>query len=131
MSIDCKHFNGCSANLCPDDNEIDTKVWYPDEAICESKKYAKLHWIRQQRKIQRIVTDRSRLFTIAMLRRKFRVSAGLKGLNPAKNIDRQEKLWLKHRKGISKRKVNPKSIDNLRRYHRKRSQRKKSPSYSV
>ncbi len=31
---DCPRFNICDANLCPYDERIKDRTWYPDEAIC-------------------------------------------------------------------------------------------------
>jgi hypothetical protein len=32
--MDCKYFDGCSAPLCPKDEGIADRTWFPDEDIC-------------------------------------------------------------------------------------------------
>jgi len=50
---DCNRFNSCSAPLCPLDLELDRRVWYADEPVCESRKHSLRRWIRKQRLIKK------------------------------------------------------------------------------
>jgi hypothetical protein len=54
----CKSFKRCSAQLCPLDPDLKKRVWYHDEAICNSKIYCKHRWINKQRSIQKNKTKR-------------------------------------------------------------------------
>ncbi len=83
----CKHFNTCSAPLCPMDNQtLDGGLWYPHEEICKLRKFAKQGWIRKQRKIVKIGSDTSRYFTVDMLNSIKSVKKGIKGLDPDQEI---------------------------------------------
>ena len=49
----CRHFERCSAPLCPVDEMIRRRLWYVGEPVCKNPFYTKLGWIRKQRTIQR------------------------------------------------------------------------------
>jgi len=48
---ECSRFDICSAPLCPLDEEIDKRYWYPGEQICKAQKHNKHRWIKKQRSI--------------------------------------------------------------------------------
>ncbi len=56
-SDQCRHFNYCSAVLCPLDSEhLKIGCWYPDEKICRLKKMP--NWIRRQKVLINILPIR-------------------------------------------------------------------------
>lgn len=49
----CRHFERCSAPLCPVDERIRHRVWYAGEPVCKNPLHTRLGWIRKQRTIGR------------------------------------------------------------------------------
>ena len=89
----CKHFNTCSAPLCPMDNKtLDGGLWYPNEEICKLRKFAAQSWIRKQKKISKATYDYSRFFAFDMLNSIKAVREGARGANPNKAIVLQQGL---------------------------------------
>jgi hypothetical protein len=93
--MDCKYFGGCSAPLCPKDEGIADRTWFPDEDICRLADVPE--WVRRQRKVSRKAA-RDGYFTAAMLNQDCRICKGLKGLDPD-GTDREraddESAWFK------------------------------------
>jgi hypothetical protein len=72
--MDCKYFDGCSAPLCPRDEGVTDRTWFPDEDICRLADAPE--WVKWQR----------------------RVSKGMKGIDPDgtdKERAADEAAWFK------------------------------------
>jgi hypothetical protein len=93
--MDCRYFDGCSAPLCPKDEGVADRTWFPDEDICRLADVPK--WVRRQRKIFRKAAMGG-YFTLAMLQQDCRISKGMKGIDPD-GMDREraagEAAWFK------------------------------------
>ena len=53
---DCPRYPGCSAPLCPLDNQLEDRIWLAedDDEICLSQKYSKdARWIKKQKSIMK------------------------------------------------------------------------------
>lgn len=91
----CQKFQFCSAPLCP---MIDNKdIWYPDEEICSLREFSHFPWIRNQKKLARKAKE-GFYFTPRMLEHNCKITQGIKGLNPDKDLstmESDEKKWLK------------------------------------
>jgi len=94
---ECAYFNDCSTPLCPlDEVSLSACSWFPDEETCHRRDLS-ADWIARARKIARAVaTNPERgCFTFAMLSRNFRITAGLRGLDPDKEISADRvRQWL-------------------------------------
>jgi len=95
---ECPYFNDCSAPLCPlDEASLSACAWFPDEETCH-RRDLRADWIARARKIARVVANDSErgCFTQEMLGRNFRITAGLRGLDPDKGPISPErvKAWL-------------------------------------
>jgi hypothetical protein len=77
--MDCKYFDGCSAPLCPKDDGVADRTWFPDEDICRLADVPE--WVRRQRKVSRKAATGG-YFTVAMLKQDCRISKGMKGIDP-------------------------------------------------
>jgi hypothetical protein len=77
--MDCKYFDGCSAPLCPKDEGIADRTWFPDEDICRLSDIP--DWVKRQRKVSRKAAPGG-YFTLAMLKHDCRISKGMKGIDP-------------------------------------------------
>jgi hypothetical protein len=94
-SLECKRFNSCSAPICP---LYEGGIWYPDEEICALKEYAKLGWIKYQKKIKRMTRVPEFFFTLRMLERNCIIGRAIEGLDPDHDLnamERDEANWLK------------------------------------
>ena len=89
----CRHFDSCSASLCPMDENLKSGIWYPEEEICRLKNIT--GWIKQQKKIAKKVKDKDTYYTYKMLNRNCKVGTGMIGLNPDKPEEPQLEDWLK------------------------------------
>jgi len=102
-SYQCRHFDSCSASLCPLDPEyLKIEIWYPDEEICRLKTVP--NWVKIQKKIAKKTKDKNTYYTYEMLNRNCKVGTGMTGLNPDKPEELQLIAWLeKHpqKKAIS------------------------------
>ena len=49
--MDCKYFDGCSAPLCPKDEGVADRTWFPGEDICRLADVSE--WVKRQRKVSR------------------------------------------------------------------------------
>jgi hypothetical protein len=77
--MDCKYFDRCSAPLCPKDEGIADRTWFPDEDICRLADIP--DWVKRQRKVSRRATPGG-YFTVAMLTHDCRINKGMKGIDP-------------------------------------------------
>jgi hypothetical protein len=93
--MDCKYFDGCSAPLCPKDEWVADRTWFPDEDICRLADVP--DWVKRQKKISRKAAQDG-YFTLAMLKQDCRISKGIKGVDPD-GTDREraadEVAWFK------------------------------------
>jgi hypothetical protein len=77
--MDCKYFDGCSALLCPKDEGVADRTWFPDEDICRLADVP--DWVKRQRKVSRKAAEGC-YFTLAMLKQDCRIPQGMKGIDP-------------------------------------------------
>jgi hypothetical protein len=89
MNMDCKYFDGCSAPLCPKDEGMAGRTWFPDEDICRLADVP--DWVKRQRKIAKKATPGG-YFTPAMLKQDCRISRGMKGIDPD-GTDTERAAW--------------------------------------
>ena len=92
----CRHFNTCSAPLCPQDEASFGCIWFADEEICIRQTVP--DWVRRQRKIAKKVKSwEVGYFTQGMLDHNCVVGVGMKGLNPDSEDSQEnmEKRWFK------------------------------------
>jgi hypothetical protein len=94
----CPHFSTCSAPLCPDDSTLETAAWFPGEEICRREGIA---FAAVQRRIMRAGIGGDTCFTVSMLRRKVKVSKGLRGLDPERPRSEALASWLLRHKGVA------------------------------
>jgi hypothetical protein len=102
-TMDCKYFDGCSAPLCPKDEGVADRTWFPDEDICRAGNHPRLadapEWVKRQRKVSRKAAPGG-YFTLAMLKHDCRICKGMKGIDPD-GTDREraarEAAWFKAR----------------------------------
>ena len=93
-SDQCRHFDYCSATLCPLDPEyLKIKIWYPDDEICRLKTVP--NWVKTQKKIAKKTKDKNTYYSYEMLSRNCKVGTGMTGLNPDKPEKPQLAAWLK------------------------------------
>jgi hypothetical protein len=98
--MDCKYFDGCSAPLCPKDEGVADRTWFPrtevrDEDICRLADVPA--WVKRQRKVSRKAAEGG-YFTLAMLKHDCRIRIGMKGINPDgtdKERAADETAWFK------------------------------------
>jgi len=98
---DCAHFDYCDAPICPlDESSMKNATWFPDEEICRLQTYGQVPWIRQQKKIARVIgTYEAGCFTVAMLSHRCAIAKGTKGLDPDIPItDDRIARWIASRK---------------------------------
>jgi hypothetical protein len=77
--MDCKYFDGCSAPLCPKDEGVADRTWFPDEDICRLADVPA--WVKRQHKVAKTATP-GEYFTLAMLKHDCRIPKGMKGIDP-------------------------------------------------
>jgi hypothetical protein len=94
----CPHFSTCSAPLCPDVSTLDSAAWFPGEEVCKREGIA---FAAVQRRIMRAGIGSETCFTVSMLRRKVKVSKGLRGLDPEKLRSEALASWLLRHKGVA------------------------------
>jgi hypothetical protein len=84
---DCNSFNGCSAPLCPLSEELKYCIWYPDEQVCNSSKFARLHWVKIQKRLRKLgLKYDAGYFTREMLDGMRYCRHGVRGINPEGKI---------------------------------------------
>lgn len=83
MRKNCKHFDTCSATLCPMEPEkCEYGIWYPDEEICRLRSI-KAPWIRKQKKIvKRGASFDKGYFTVKKLNSLKYIRKAVHGANP-------------------------------------------------
>jgi len=94
----CPKYDGCDVPLCPLDQPEDLvkHTWYPDEPICSRRKYARLSWIRTQRRIAKLQRGpETGYFTKPMLDVLNRVHKQVRGANP--DMEKSESRWFRAR----------------------------------
>lgn len=80
---DCKRYDGCSAPLCPmDENSLECSIWYPGEEICQLQAYCHETWIRNQKKIARKARNKDFYFNLEMLSQNCIITVATEGLDP-------------------------------------------------
>jgi hypothetical protein len=99
--MDCKYFDGCSAPLCPRDEGIADRTWFPDEDICRLA--GAPDWVKRQRRVAKKAAPDS-YFTLAMLKQDCRISKNMKGVDP-NGTDKEragdEAAWFKAHPAIT------------------------------
>jgi hypothetical protein len=93
--MECKYFDGCSAPLCPRDEGIADRTWFPDEDICRLADAPE--WAKRQRRISKKAAADG-YFTVAMLKQDCHISKGIKGIDPdgtEKERAADEAAWFK------------------------------------
>ncbi len=101
--IDCPTFRTCNAMLCPLDDEIEYRYWYPGESICSYQAANKgLDWIRRQRAISKKAKNNETCFTLKMLKRHCKICKGIVGINLENDRETEERQWLKKHPEIRK-----------------------------
>ena len=100
--IDCKYFRVCGAPMCPMDEKLQNRVWYPSEEICRNREYLNLQLIKTQKKIAKKTRNKDGYYTFEMLNRNIRVTAAIKGLDPNKEDEVEKKRWFKIHPPIKK-----------------------------
>jgi hypothetical protein len=92
---ECKYFDGCSAPLCPKDEEVVDRTWFADEDMCRLADVSE--WVKRQRKVSKKAALGG-YFTVAMLKQDCHISKGVKGIDPD-GTDKEraagEAAWLK------------------------------------
>jgi hypothetical protein len=91
--MDCRYFDGCSAPLCPRDEGVAERTWFPDEDICRLADVP--DWVKRQRKVSRKAAMGG-YFTLAMLKQDCRIVQGMKGIDPNgtdRERERDEAAW--------------------------------------
>lgn len=87
---DCPSSQGCSAPLCPLDENY--AIWYPDEPVCRRRGF-KEHWLKIQKRIaKRVHNANAGYFTVAMLKTMTAVSPKTKGIGP--DSHQSEDIWV-------------------------------------
>jgi hypothetical protein len=93
--MDCKYFDGCSAPLCPRDEGVADRTWFPDEDICRLADVP--DWVKRQKKISRKAVMGG-YFTRDMLQHDCQIRQGMKGVDPDgtdKERAAEEAAWFK------------------------------------
>jgi len=85
MKTKCSKSDKCNAPMCPLDKDIEFRIWFPDEPICNSICAKKLGWIKNQRKIKKRATDKGRYFILSMLKQPCIIRRGIQEIDPDKN----------------------------------------------
>jgi hypothetical protein len=99
--MDCKYFDGCSAPLCPKDEGVEDRTWFPDEDRCRLADVPE--WVKRQRKVSRKAAPGG-YFTLAMLRHDCRIAQGMKGVDPDgtdREREKDEAAWFKAHPAIT------------------------------
>ena len=50
----CPKFQGCNANLCPDDPRINARTWFVGEALCKNPEHAESLIVVRQKQLNRL-----------------------------------------------------------------------------
>jgi hypothetical protein len=94
--MNCKHFEYCSAPICPKDAKSAQGVWFADEQVCRLQNAPE--WVKRQRKITKTgVSATAGCFTLPMLERRCVIGKKITGIDPdATDEERKsaEEDWL-------------------------------------
>lgn len=90
----CKYYESCSSPFCPLNKKTNNNIWYPNEQICNLKKFTKLPYIQLQKKIIKKTRDINKYYTIEMLNSNCIVGKGIIGLDPDYDKTSQLQKWL-------------------------------------
>jgi hypothetical protein len=92
----CKHFEDCSAPMCPCDTGVANTAWFADEPICRLQNTPE--WVKRQRKIAKAGgKETAGYFTLAMLERNCVIGKKISGIDPdGTETERKnsEQAWL-------------------------------------
>lgn len=105
----CKRYEKCAAPLCPLDENLHIRKWYPDEEICK-KQGEKPGWVKIQKRIKKKAKNRETYYTVEMLELIKKVYSSIKGANSDKEKAHIE--WIKSFK--KKRERNKKHFASLK-----------------
>jgi hypothetical protein len=91
----CKFYDTCNAPLCLNDPEsLLHGIFFPGESICKLSNVPE--WVKRQRKLAR-VADKDTAFTVEMLKHRFIIRKGIKGIDPdrpSKYLADDVKNWI-------------------------------------
>lgn len=98
---DCKYYDFCSANLCPLDPHVKSKIWCPEENehndICRNSEFRNLQFVKIQKKIARAVKknqqDRDDFFDFRMLNRNIVIKRAIRGIPDPRENARNPDEW--------------------------------------
>jgi len=96
---ECPRYEGCDCPICPEQpNTIDGGVWYPGDGdpVCPLRKYARLPWVKTQRRIAKLKLGDVGYFSVRMLSEVRRATKGLVGADP--DTPGSEDRWLEKRR---------------------------------
>jgi hypothetical protein len=109
----CRWYEKCAAPICPLDVEnLNHRVFYPDDPICKRNAFASMDFIRAQRKIAKRAASPDEYFTLAMLQRHCVIKTGIRGLDPDRPEGPQLERWMEAHPSCKRRTISP---DHLRR----------------
>ena len=95
--MNCKHFDSCSAPLCPLDTEsLMQGIWFCDEDICRLRQVPR--FVRNQRTIHRRSKDNDTYYSHSMLDRNIVIKTSIAGIDRDQEIKQAslaEKKWIK------------------------------------
>ena len=123
---ECRHFNDCSAPLCP--VAMNTRaVWLSEDDICRRHDFKDSIIIRNQRKIKRRSGDSSRYFNYKMLSMEFIIRKGILGIGSdvpeslnknqsLKLYSEREKSWLSGHSEITGEQKERMRLDGIKKY---------------
>ena len=93
---ECPSFIGCSAPLCPLDEDLDIRVWYPDEPICVREGISGDYpWLNTQKKIAKKTRRQDLYYTGKMIKRNCVVGVAMVGIDPDREEKSQVERWLR------------------------------------
>lgn len=103
MKIKCPQFEGCSAPLCPmQENSLKHGIWYPDEDICGAKKFQAKTLIKKQKLVAKASASVDKFFTAQMLETVKQIRKGIEGIDPDQSLEQADKAikkWISEKGG--------------------------------